>query len=232
MPPLDEGDSQPPPPSRRRRITGTERREVILEAARDVFVSCGYAGARTKDIAEGAGVTEALLYRHFDSKQQLFEEAVLAPIEAWVVTVAPDAAGKIVAAPTKEERETLTIAANEELCRTTLEIAPLLGVALFTGAEEGRDFYATRFRPLLAESIDTVGTSLVGWARPDVDPTILMMTGIGVYFAYALDRHFGGSPVDVPDVCRTYVDLLFNGISAPPEPAAPAPPPARKTRRA
>lgn len=53
------------------RMNATDRRTQILAAALDVFSELGFHGARTKDLAERAGVSEALLFRHFASKEDL-----------------------------------------------------------------------------------------------------------------------------------------------------------------
>ena len=50
----------------------------ILEAAIAEFVEYGLAGARVDRIAERAGANKALLYRHFGSKDGLFDAAVRA----------------------------------------------------------------------------------------------------------------------------------------------------------
>ena len=57
-----------------------EVRRLLLEAARALFAARGYAGASTRDIALKAGVSEALLFRHFGTKAKLFERAILDPI--------------------------------------------------------------------------------------------------------------------------------------------------------
>ncbi len=54
------------------RLTGAERRDQILSCARYVFAQDGYDGARTADIAERAGVSERLMYKHFQGKRELF----------------------------------------------------------------------------------------------------------------------------------------------------------------
>lgn len=46
--------------------------EKIMEAARIVFTKKGYAGTRTRDIAEEAGINLALLNYYFRSKEKLF----------------------------------------------------------------------------------------------------------------------------------------------------------------
>ena len=43
-------------------------------AAIPLFAAKGYDALTTKEIADAAGVSEALLYRHFDSKQVLYDE--------------------------------------------------------------------------------------------------------------------------------------------------------------
>ena len=67
----------------RRRRPG-EVRALLLEAARDVFAQKGYGGASTREIAEAADVSEALLFRHFKSKANLFDEAVMLPFTEFV----------------------------------------------------------------------------------------------------------------------------------------------------
>ena len=42
------------------------------------------AGASTRDIAVKAGVSEALLFRHFGTKAKLFERAILDPINEFI----------------------------------------------------------------------------------------------------------------------------------------------------
>jgi AcrR family transcriptional regulator len=56
----------------RRRLPVAERRELITEAAGRLFGEFGYDGTRLDDIAAAAGVTKPVLYRHFDSKRDLY----------------------------------------------------------------------------------------------------------------------------------------------------------------
>ena len=57
------------------RLTSNERRAQILENAAKVFAAQGLTGTRTKDIAKACGVNEAVLYNHFEGKDQLFRES-------------------------------------------------------------------------------------------------------------------------------------------------------------
>jgi AcrR family transcriptional regulator len=58
--------------SRRRRLSRERRRELIEQAAAELFAERGFAGARLEDIAERSGITKQLLYRHFPDKTALY----------------------------------------------------------------------------------------------------------------------------------------------------------------
>lgn len=55
-----------------RRLRRAERRTQILEAAARAFARTGFAHTSLDDIATEAGITRVLLYRHFDSKADLY----------------------------------------------------------------------------------------------------------------------------------------------------------------
>jgi len=55
------------------RLAGTERREAILRAALPLFAHRGFYGVSTKEIASGAGISEALIFKHFPTKRALYK---------------------------------------------------------------------------------------------------------------------------------------------------------------
>jgi AcrR family transcriptional regulator len=60
--------------SPRKRLSGEERRAAILDSALAVFADRGYHASSIDDIAREGGVSKALIYEHFSSKQQLYAE--------------------------------------------------------------------------------------------------------------------------------------------------------------
>jgi TetR/AcrR family transcriptional regulator, cholesterol catabolism regulator len=54
------------------RMRSADRRRQLLEVAADLFAERGYRGTTTADLAKKAGITEPILYRHFDDKRDLF----------------------------------------------------------------------------------------------------------------------------------------------------------------
>ena len=55
-----------------KRMTGEDRRHQILEVAIELFSKRGFGGTTTKQIAEAAQVSEAIIFRHFATKQDLY----------------------------------------------------------------------------------------------------------------------------------------------------------------
>ena len=55
------------------RLSGPERRETILSAAQGLFARKGFHGVSIDEIARAVNVSPAILYRHFVSKQTLYD---------------------------------------------------------------------------------------------------------------------------------------------------------------
>ncbi|MBF6544465.1 TetR/AcrR family transcriptional regulator [Nocardia brasiliensis] len=58
--------------STRRRLSPDARRQVLLDAGARLFAERAYDAVLMEDVAAAAGVSRALLYRHFPSKRELF----------------------------------------------------------------------------------------------------------------------------------------------------------------
>lgn len=61
-----------PPVPAKSRLPGDERRGRILDAALRVFAERGFHGTTTRALAKEAGVSEALMFRHFPTKEDLY----------------------------------------------------------------------------------------------------------------------------------------------------------------
>ena len=59
-----------------KRIPGDERRELILEAALEVFSEKGYKGSTITHIAEKAGINRGLIYHYFTNKEDLYKSII------------------------------------------------------------------------------------------------------------------------------------------------------------
>lgn len=64
-------DPAPDPCAPRTRLPSGDRRNQILAAAMELFAEQGFLSTRTRELAERAGVSEALLFHHFPTKEDL-----------------------------------------------------------------------------------------------------------------------------------------------------------------
>jgi AcrR family transcriptional regulator len=75
-----------------------ERRAAILLAAGNAFARKGFSATSMDDVAAAAGITKLIVYRHFDSKEELYE-AVLEQVstrlaEEFVAGISRDPSGR------------------------------------------------------------------------------------------------------------------------------------------
>src|SRR5689334_196184 len=74
-----------------------ERRQAIIEAAMEEFISRGFAATRLDDVAKRAGVAKGTIYLHFKDKESMFEELIRTAIVPLVGRIQgpPPASGSI-----------------------------------------------------------------------------------------------------------------------------------------
>jgi TetR/AcrR family transcriptional regulator len=82
-----------PEPRSAARMTRPERKQQLLAHAKQLFVTLGYHATTTEKIAAAAGVTEPVLYRHFESKKALFLEVLQEVRSATLLRWRADATG-------------------------------------------------------------------------------------------------------------------------------------------
>lgn len=195
----------------RRRLTAADRRDQIVAAARQVFIANGRDGSRTKDIARAAGINEALLYRHFESKESLYEAAMVAPLADLVAKLA-SAAESLPYDPAAAPQYELTQRFIAGLLATMIEIVPSLGVVLFSDGKAGEAFYRQGLVPVINAVTEAVTRALPTFAHRDFEPRFVIESVVAMCFGLALDAHFRGRQIDVERVSVDIADLVFYGV--------------------
>jgi AcrR family transcriptional regulator len=133
--------------ARPRRLTAEARRSSILKAARRAFTETGdMNGTTIRHIADRGGISEGVIYRHFESKDQLFFEAVVEPLRGAVDELV--AATEVVdrEGPLSPERQREKLGGlYRQLISTLVEVLPLLGLVLFGDPKVAQRFYREHF---------------------------------------------------------------------------------------
>jgi AcrR family transcriptional regulator len=126
-------------------------RELLLDAAIEVFAQKGYHGASLDDVADAAGFTKGAVYSNFTRKSDLFralleresgryDQALAQTVEAVPLELLPDVAAELLASPESDpETQTLLVECWLAAVRDPSLRAPLLNTTELVGeAIEGK----------------------------------------------------------------------------------------------
>jgi AcrR family transcriptional regulator len=80
-------------PGRRVRLDRDQRRQTLLDAAAAAFAERGFQATSMEEIASRAGVTRLIVYRHFDSKEDLYRSVLDRAVAGIIVAVRGELAG-------------------------------------------------------------------------------------------------------------------------------------------
>jgi AcrR family transcriptional regulator len=166
-------------------------------------------------IAEGAGITEAVLYQHFSSKEQLFEASVLIPLEEEMAAMCKRIAA--IALEREEESRLVVLQRLElELLKSMERVLPLFGVAIFSDRQMGEQAYLERVvRPLEGSALAVMSRRL-GWDESGKEEGTIITLWISMAIGLVIDASFSGKKPNWTKVANQLSGFLLYGLSAPP----------------
>ncbi len=196
------------------RFSAEDRRQQILEAATQLFAHQGFGGTTTRHIAQRAQVNEAIIFRHFPTKDDLY----------WAVIEHNCQAGqgaKIVAeqlARKQPPAETFAAIAREFL-RSRERDSSLGRLLLFSALEHhelSHRFFNTHMATLYEELAGYIREQIeAGNFRP-ANPLLAARSFWGmVVYHFLVQELFGAKryqEIDVEEASRTIADLWLNGM--------------------
>ena len=191
----------------RRRLPAEERRRRIILAAQEVFARSNLQGARTRDIAKAADINQATLFEHFESKEALFQEAVVQPLlEA--MRGMRQRAEAYEAATSPAELQALAQASAERHLGIFIDIFPLMTASLFSDAELGGRLYREQIAPMIEERGEVLSELL----DDSHDAKFVGLAIFGMMFAVAMDQTFKDKPDDVSELAHKVTQLFTRGF--------------------
>lgn len=192
------------------RLSAAERKAQISTAAQEVFVESGLAMARTKEIADRAGITEAFMFRLFDSKEELYQTAIEDPaaelVTSWANEIGQCVARGDVAVDT-------LLAINEKGIAILSDLAPLFVIAVFSQMERGKRFYRQIVEPALSQPL--VSAPVRSWASERVNIEVMWRAIFGVQLGIVIRHQMTGAPIDTLEVARQLTHMIVTGIRRP-----------------
>lgn len=200
-----------PRPSRR---SGQERQASLIQAATRLFAKKGFNGTTTKEIARAAGISEALVFKHFPTKRALY-----AAILAEKVTVSELLGAIEDSAKKRDDQRVFTLIASY---RIRPGVDPTLLRLLLFSALEGHElsdmFFGKHHKVFYDHLAAYIQTRVADGAFRQVDPLLAARAFIGMVVHHRLLHEIFGVPIDRPydDTVSTYVDIFLQGLVAAP----------------
>lgn len=193
------------------RIPAEERRQQILELATVLFARQGYQGTTTRQIAQQVHVNEAIIFRHFPTKEELY----WAVIENQIRIRAGRERLEAKLAAGGSDREILTAIAEELLSRDVTLSRLLLYTAL-ENHELSHRFFRTHVAQYLELLADFIRRGTAEGRFREVDPLLAARGFLGMLvYHFQIQELFGGKRLQTFDsyqVSETLVDLWLRGM--------------------
>ncbi len=198
------------------RLSALDRRRQIIRTASALFARRGYRGTTTREIAERAGINEALLFRHFPSKEKLYwtiiDEQCGARGRRHKINEILEAGGS--------DYEIFAAIAREFLTRTArdTELTRLLWFTALESHTLSRRFFRTYVAVYYEALAEYIRHRAHEGAFRNVDPLLSARGFLGmVVYHFLVQELFGGDKYQKFDpamVADTLAGIWLNGMQS------------------
>lgn len=200
------------------RLSTEQRRQQLINAAMRLFSSKGFDGTTTREIAQAAGINEALIFRHFRTKEELYWAVVSSRIRA---AGRQDKIREYLKSSRLDASEVLGAIA-ENLLDRTCEDADLTRLLLFSALRNSQ-LSETFFRTYMAGIYDAIADFIRHEIKQrkfrKVDPMVAARAFMGMISSHILLEELLSGPRKKTNSPRglgkQLSDLWLNGMSLP-----------------
>lgn len=198
-----------------KRISAIDRRQQIIAVATTLFARQGFEGTTTREIATKAGVSEAIIFRHFPTKENLY----------WaIIHQKCQLGGKreklLEALQSGHEDRAIFATIAEQILRRNTNDSTLSRLLLFSALENHR-LSRRFFRTYVAENYEALARHIRRRTREGkfrrVDPLLAARGFLGmVIYHFLIQELFGGKryqKFDMKRVSRAMADIWLQGVN-------------------
>lgn len=193
------------------RVPAEDRRHQIIEVARELFSAHGFQGTTTRELAEAVGINEALLFRHFASKEDLYWAVLQHMIE---VHSGKDRVAACLRSGLSDREALLTIAG--EILNRNHQFVRLLFFSALERHELADRFFRTHVIAYHEIVSEYIRAGIAAGRFRKVDPLISARAFIGMIAYHSqIQDLFGGKnfhSFDNERVAAQLVDIWLQGM--------------------
>jgi AcrR family transcriptional regulator len=187
------------------------RRDVILDAASELFAKRGYDGTGMADIAKAAGLSKPGIYHHFRDKDEIFSSISIATLESICLHVEQSIQG----IEDPGERLLAFMVAHADYFDRNRGRYTATQFAFLRMTDEPRRTAAVRLRDRYEAGLRSIfvdGTNQGAFRA--IDPSLATRTVLSVLNSFAR-WHQQRGPMSATDVARGVFTLLMDGFRPP-----------------
>ena len=203
--------------STRKRVSAEDRRQQILSVAMELFARQGFRGTTTLQISQKAGINEAIIFRHFPHKEDLYWAVIEGNCRSSRTRGKHDLAQRLLSI--HNDRELFATIAQDWLERDRKDVA-MSRLLLFTALENHRLSHRF-FRTRVARYYESLARHIrkriqQGVFRP-VDPMLAArgFLGMVIYHIWVQELFGGGryQKFDAKSVSRKLTEIWLQGVT-------------------
>jgi len=222
-----------PAPAVAGRMAGEDRRRQIVDVAMRLFSERGFRGTTTKEIALAAGVSEAIIFRHFATKEELYTAIIdhkacsgeMADMERPVADALRCSVAELMSA--KDDRAVFAHIALHMMQHheRDTEFLRLLFYSALEGHQLSRMFWERNVRTLYEFLGSYIRERQRDGAFRGVDPLVVVRAFAGMIIHHSVTNTLWDKSrtlLDIPneEAAREFTEILLRGIDASPAKAA------------
>jgi len=203
------------------RMSGDMRREQILKTAVDLFSKHGFRGTTTKEIARAAGVSEAMVFKHFATKDELY--GAILDNKACQGEMQFSLREDSVIGKAMEERDDHAVFYNLALnAMNKQQSDPGFMRLLFFSALEEHDLAERFFKEFVTRVYEFIGSYIEKrqkeGAMRKIEPRIAVRAFLGMMIHQSLNNILWDKKRTVLDItnetaAKNFADILLHGVA-------------------
>ena len=197
------------------RMTSENRRCQLMSIAIRLFSRKGFRGTTTKEIALASGVTEAMIFRHFPTKEDLYRaildhKASEEPVEEFLKELG--------AFTERRDDEGLFIAIGTRIldhAEREPDFMRLMFYSALEGHELARSFREKQFKPLIDFVADYVSRRQAEGAFREADPAVAVRSFVGMavhHWLFTRLLEFHAVDITTEEAVKLLTNIFLNGL--------------------
>jgi TetR/AcrR family transcriptional regulator len=195
-------------------MSGDERRRQLIDVAIDLFAKKGFGGTTTREIATAAGVTEAIIFRHFATKQDLYQ----AILDTKCSNGFEDSLAAFQGYMDRDDDQGLFRFLLTKIVAFDRE-APQLSRVLLHASLEGNELALMHNSqlalPIGAKFKEYIARRQAAGALRSMEPAVILYALAGIANYFAMQKYiYGNGNIQISDeqAIQGFLDIAMNGL--------------------